>query len=327
MSQRRFGRKPYRCAVTLVTLLLTFCWHAAHGEAPMAKTQVPGFYRLMLGQLEITALYDGSISMDTGLLHHTSQQEIQGLLARAYIYGPAAPGSVNVYLVNTGSRLALVDAGAGTLFGPGLGKVIENLKASGYDPGQIDAVFITHLHGDHFGGLLDSTGRPAFPKATVYVAKGENDFWLSPEIASKAPAEVQTHFKMAVNGSVPFLAEGRWKTIVDGDAPVKGIRAIVTPGHTPGHTVYEVQSAGQKLLIIGDIIHFGDVQFARPKTSIDFDSDQRQAVTARLALFKRLASDGTLVAGMHLPFPGLGRLREDSPGTYAWVPIRFAPIK
>lgn len=101
----------------------------------------------------------------------------------------------------------------------------------------------------------------------------------------------------------------------------------MTPGHTPGHTVYEIRSGKERLIIIGDIIHIGAVQFSRPKTSIDFDIDQGKAVVTRLGLFKKLASDRTLVAGMHLPFPGLGHVREDGPDTYTWVPIQFAPVK
>jgi glyoxylase-like metal-dependent hydrolase (beta-lactamase superfamily II) len=327
MTERRFGSKRYLCAAVFAVLMLTFALHAVFAEAPMVKTQVPGYYRLMLGQFEITALYDGSIAMDTKLLHNTSPEEIKTSLARAYINGPAAPGSVNAYLINTGTKLVLVDAGAAMLFGPDLGKVVENLKASGYDPAQIDAVFITHLHGDHFGGLLDTAGKLVFPRATVYVAKPENDFWLSTEIASTAPAGLKVYIKMAVDAAAPCLAQGRWKTIVDGDTPVQGIRAIMAPGHTPGHTVYEIKSGDQKLSIIGDIIHVGAVQFPNPQTSIDFDTDQKQAVATRLALFKKLASDGALVAGMHLPFPGIGHLRADSPDAYTWAPIQFAPIK
>lgn len=154
----------------------------------MVNTQVPGYYRLMLGQFEITALYDGTIEMDPKLLHNTPVQEIQGLLVRDYLHGPTAPGAVNAFLINTGSNLVFVDAGTAALFGPGLRKVTANLKASGYDPAQVDAVFITHPHGDHFGGLLDPAGQPVFPRATVYVAQAENDFWLSPKTASAAPS-------------------------------------------------------------------------------------------------------------------------------------------
>lgn len=328
MTKRWFVSYQSKCTSVLLVLLFAILCCTASAEAPMAQTQAPGYYRFMLGQYEVTALYDGSIDMDTGLLRNTTSQEIQDLLTRACVTGPIVPGSVNAYLINTGTRLVLIDTGAATLFGPTLGKMALNLKASGYNPAQIDAVFITHLHGDHFGGLLDSQGKLTFPKATVYVAKPEGDFWLSPEVAAGAPEAVKAYFKMAVDIASPCLAQGRWKTITGGETPIQGIKALITSGHTPGHTVYEIRSGDQKMVVVGDIIHIGAVQFAKPKTSITFDVDQTQAVAARLALFKRLASETTtFVAGMHLPFPGIGHVRQDGPDAYSWVPIQFGPVK
>lgn len=299
----------------------------AWAAAPLAKTQAPGFYRMMLGQFEITALYDGETDLDMGLLHNANADEMKTLLARMFIVGPKLPTSVNAYLINTGSQLVLVDAGAAKVFGPSLGGVLPNLKAAGYDPAQIDAVLITHMHGDHIGGLLDASGKPAFPKATIYVAQPESDFFFSTETAAKAPAAMQPFFKLARDIATPYQASGRWKTFAGGDLPIPGITALIIPGHTPGHTAYEVRSSDQTLLIWGDLVHCMAVQMARPDVSIDFDTDQIKAVVTRTVLFKRLAKEKTIVAGMHMPFPGLGRVRADSPNTYTWVPLAYAPLR
>lgn len=298
----------------------------AMAEAPQVLTQVPGYYRMQLGKFEITALYDGMIELDTKLLKNTSAAELQVLLARMFVGNPKMQTAVNAFLINTGSHLALVDTGAAKLFGPSLGYVLQNLKASGYEPAQVDTVIITHLHADHVGGLNDADGKPLFPKAKILVAQEEGDYWLSQKVADGAPKEVQPFFKMARDSAAPYQSSGQWSTFTQGSVLVPGIQAVKANGHTPGHTAFAVESDGQRLLIWGDLVHAHAVQFARPGVSIEFDIDQKQAIATRRSIMKEMASSKSLVAGMHLPFPGLGHVRADSKGHYSWVPIEFAPM-
>jgi len=318
--------KFLRRTFTLLAAALMALAPLARAEAPKVMTQVPGYYRTQLGQFEITALFDGAIELDTKLLKHTSADELQRLLARMFVGNPKMQTAVNAYLVNTGANLVLVDTGAAKLFGPSLGYVVQNMKAAGYDPAQVDTVVITHLHADHVGGLNDASGKPLFTKARILVAQADSDFWLSQKVADGAPKEVQPFFKMARDSAAPYLASGQWKTFTEGSELVPGIRAVRADGHTPGHTAYEVESAGQKLLIWGDLVHAHAVQFARPGVSIEFDIDQKQAIATRRRIMKAAAASKSLVAGMHLPFPGLGHVRADGKDRYAWVPIEFAPL-
>jgi glyoxylase-like metal-dependent hydrolase (beta-lactamase superfamily II) len=295
-------------------------------EAPKVQTQVPGYYRFQLGQFEITALYDGAIELDTKLLKNVGTTDLNRFLSRMFVGNPKMQTAVNAYLINTGDHLVLVDAGAAKLFGPSLGFVPQNMKAAGYDPAQVDTVVITHLHPDHLGGLNDEGGHPLFPKACIWVSQADNDFWLSQQIADSSPSAMQPFFKMARDSAAPYLASGQWKTFSEGSLLVPGVQAVKANGHTPGHTAYAVESGGQKLLIWGDLVHAHAVQFARPGVSIEFDIDQKQAIATRLGIMKTVAANKSLVAGMHLPFPGIGHVRAEGKGSYAWVPIEFGPI-
>lgn len=294
-------------------------------DAPPASVQVPGYYHLRLGSFEVTALYDGAIDLDQKLLKNIQTPEIQRLLARQFLKGPKVQTAVNAYLVNTGSKLILIDAGAAKLFGPGLGNIVNNLKAAGYKPEQVDTVLITHLHGDHVNGLVSPEGQRVFPNAEVWSAKADNDFWLSEAIAAKAPAAAQGFFKMSRDAAAPYLAAGKWKTFSADGEVLPGIRSVDTHGHTPGHASYLIESGGDKLLVLGDLVHNHAVQFARPDVSIEFDVDGKQAVASRKRIFARAAEEKLMVAGMHLPFPGLGHVRKEKQG-YAWVPAEFAPL-
>ncbi|HJW04015.1 MAG TPA: MBL fold metallo-hydrolase [Azospira sp.] len=298
----------------------------ARAEAPLVPTQVPGYYRTQLGQFEVTALFDGAIQLDIKLLKHASEADLQKLLSRMFVGSPKMQTAVNAYLINTGEHLVLVDTGAAKLFGPTLGYVVQNLKAAGYTPEQVDTVILTHLHADHMGGLNDAAGQPLFPKAKILVAQADNDYWLSEKVAEQAPEGAKPFFKMARDSAAPYVAHHQWQTFSDGSELVPGIKAVKANGHTPGHTAYAVESAGQKLLIWGDLVHSHAVQFTRPGVSIEFDVDQKQAIATRRAIMKEAADSKVLVAGMHLPFPGMGHVRAEGQGRYAWVPVEFSPL-
>jgi glyoxylase-like metal-dependent hydrolase (beta-lactamase superfamily II) len=204
--------------------------------------------------------------------------------------------------------------------------MLQNMKAAGYEPDQVDMVLITHMHPDHIGGLSDAAGKPIFQKAQVVVSQLESDFWMSQKVADAAPAQAQSRFKMARDIAAPYQAGGQWKTFVKDTELVPGIKPVTAVGHTPGHTAFAVESEGQKLLIWGDLVHAHAVQFAKPGVSIDFDVDQKQAVETRLRIMKEVAAGKSLVAGMHLPFPGIGHVRADGEDSYSWVPIVFGPL-
>ncbi len=308
-------------AIATAALLIAF---SAHAATPMAKTQAPGFYRMMLGDFEVTALSDGSLPLrvDT-LLTNTTPAKVKKALDRWYLKEPVDT-SVNAYLINTGTKLVLIDAGAGALFGPTLGKLASSLQASGYRPEQVDEIYVTHMHGDHIGGLT-AGDKLAFPNAIVRADQHDADYWLSQAKMDAAPADAKDFFKGAMLSINPYAAAGKFKPF-DGDTElVPGIKAVAARGHTPGHTVYVVESKGEKLALWGDLMHVAAVQFADPSVTITFDSDSKSAAVQRKRAYADAAKSGYWVAAAHLAFPGIGHVRTEGPG-YAWLPANYAPL-
>lgn len=291
------------------------------------KTQVPGYYRMALGDFEVTALYDGYADLPASLLKGIDDKDLQSLLARMFVASEnGVQTAVNAYLINTGDNLVLVDTGAAQCFGPTLGVVQNNLKASGYQPEQVDTVLLTHLHPDHACGLVNADGSPAYPNATVEVPQAEADFWLDEATMAKAPEGMQGMFKLAQQAVAPYARMNKLKPYEAQGELLPGVSLVASPGHTPGHTSYLFQSGGQSLLVWGDIVHNHAVQFARPEVVIEFDVDSAKALESRQRLLAEAARDKLWVAGAHLPFPGLGHVRKDAQG-YAWVPAEFSPIR
>ncbi|MEO7731697.1 MAG: MBL fold metallo-hydrolase [Kofleriaceae bacterium] len=298
---------------------------SALASAPLAKSGNPGYYRMMLGDFEVTALSDGTVTLPTDtLLINTTKAKVEAALAKAYLKAPTET-SVNGYLINTGTKLVLIDAGAGTLFGPTLGKLVTNLKASGHTPEQVDEIYITHMHPDHVGNLV-ANGKLVFPNATVRAGKGDADMFLSKENLDKAPDAMKGFFQGAQASVNPYVAAGKFKPIEADGELVPGIKAVAAVGHTPGHTFYVVESKGQKLVVWGDLIHVGAVQFPEPGVAIQFDSDSKKAVAERKKAFADAAKQGYFVAIAHISFPGIGQLAKDGAG-YRWLPINYSPAK
>src|SRR3984957_2503441 len=294
----------------------------AAAAAPQRNDQQPGFYRVRVGDLEVTALYDGTLAFDPKWLIGT-KATMDGVAEGLHEDPNMLDVVDNGFLVNTGHQLILVDAGAGTWWGWGaLGRLAGSLRSAGYTPEEVDVVLLTHLHSDHAGGLTTSDGNRVFPNATVYLAKAESDFWLSPEIAARAPKDAQPFFKSAQAIAAPYIEAGKWHMFSGSEPIVDGMQIVPLPGHTPGHTGYKFSSKGQTILFWGDVVHAQRVQLPHPEVTVVFDIGQTAAAATRNQLLAELAREDVLIAGPHMPFPALGRLRKEGTG-YSWVPVIF----
>ncbi|KRA36244.1 MBL fold metallo-hydrolase [Rhodanobacter sp. Root627] len=309
---------------TTAAILLGLTASSVLAAAPMAQTSAPGYYRFMLGNFEVTALSDGTVDLPVDQLLQEPAAKTVAALNHAFQKTPQET-SDNAYLINTGKRLILIDTGAGDLFGPTLGKLMGNLKASGYTAADVDDILLTHMHPDHIGGLAKN-GVIQFPNAIVHAERDEGNYWLSETNLAKAPDASKAFFKDAMAEVDPYVKAGKFRPFKGDVALLPGVSSYTSFGHTAGHTSYMIESQGQKLLVMGDLIHVPAVQLDHPNVTISFDSDPKEAAASRIRVFNAMAKDRTLVAGAHIPFPGVGHLR--TAGTsYQWVPVNFSRMR
>ncbi|MFB4203879.1 hypothetical protein KBTX_04023 [wastewater metagenome] len=318
-------RHGYRLRITafaLAAIIPLAFTQAASAAAPTPDTRNPGYYHVQVGAFQVTALSDGTVELPMDKLLHAPADEVRAALKAHFLSAPTET-SVNGYLINTGDELVLVDTGAGSLFGPTLGNLVHSLEAAGYRPEQVDEVYLTHMHPDHLGGLTQD-GERVFPNAVVRADRDDSAYWLDPANMEKAPEGRKGMFKGAMASLKPYREADAFEPFDDGTELAPGIHAQPAPGHTPGHTTYRLESDGEAMVLWGDLMHAAAVQFDHPEVAIDFDSDPEQAIASREAAYEKAAETGVLVAGAHLPFPGIGHIRADGQG-YEWFPVNYSP--
>ena len=286
----------------------------------MPTVQSPGCYHRMVGDILVSSISDGYLSGDVEVLRNINPADAARILSDQF--RPSRRTSVNCFLVFSAGRIALIDAGCGTYMQPSAGRLFENLAAMGLGPSDIDTVLLTHMHPDHVGGLsIVETGARRFPNAEVWIHEKELTYWHD-EAALAAAKGLQTYFfEVARNQIAPYKSDAL--RLFNEEEVFPGVHAVESVGHTPGHCAFLIECSDEQVLVWGDTIHVQEVQIARPDVGISFDSDVRMAAESRKRLFQRIASEEILAAGMHVHFPGFGRLRSWGDGfelyQEAWV--------
>jgi glyoxylase-like metal-dependent hydrolase (beta-lactamase superfamily II) len=293
----------------------------AFAKSGPVTAQISGVQHFNVGDVTVSALSDGYIVFDPSLFPGVGNQEMEDALKRAFMDGKGRfLGAVNAYVARFSDRTVLIDSGAGTLFGPTMGMLGSQLTAAGIAPSEIDVLAMTHLHPDHLGGLLSPDGKVVFPNATMMLHETEIAFWNDDAIRDKAPEQFKAFFGMA--RKVLEAHKGKTSPFSRDGEILPGVQAMHLPGHTPGHTGFNIVSGDRNLLIWGDIVHAPALQFGHPEWSIAFDVDPDMARVTRAKIFDQASADRLRVAGMHLLFPGVGHLVKEASG-YEFVPAQW----
>ncbi|MDL2210042.1 MBL fold metallo-hydrolase [Desulfovibrio sp. OttesenSCG-928-O18] len=283
--------------------MVLFSANAAYAAKPASSVTVN------IGEATVTAFQDATGEFPLSLFKGADEAEIRALVPTGKL-----AGTVNVFMVQTGGKTILVDTGNGPRGKNNNGALPALLNKAKVKPEKVDIVLLTHLHGDHVGGLLKGD-KALFPKAEVLVGKQELDFWTDPAMLEKFPGREQNVLLVA-----KFLGayESRVKTFNFEETVAPGIVALPIIGHTPGHTLFELTSAGRRLFFWGDLTHSSTVQFRNPDIYATYDMDPKAASAVRRKIMEKAAVENVPVAGAHLTFPGIGMVEKNPEGGFVF---------
>jgi glyoxylase-like metal-dependent hydrolase (beta-lactamase superfamily II) len=303
---------------------------AARAAAPAAAGQAPGFYRYKVGAIEITVVTDGvnRLPVTDEFVLNAKKEEVNAALAEAFMEPGVFVGPYNPIVLNTAGKLVLVDTGTGEKAYQATkgmsGQLLTNLAASGIDAKAIDAVLISHYHGDHINGLLRADGSLAFPNAEVLVPAREHAYWLDDGEMSRSPtkriADNHKNVRRVMSGEVlKRLRTYEWDKEV-----LPGVAAVGTPGHTPGHTSHVVSSGNAKVYVQADVTHAPFLFARHPGWHAFYDHDPVLAEATRRKVYDMLSAERMTVQGFHYPFPSVAHVEKTSTG-YREMPLPWNP--
>lgn len=298
---------------------------AAQARAPFKNQTPPAWYRFKVGEFETTVVSDGRLPLGAiGPAFPTAPPEEAAQLMRDnFLPADSATLEQNAVVLNTGRQLVLFDTGMGDsmgaqskMFGPTTGKLLQNMRAAGIDPKDIDVVCATHAHCDHVWGLTNARGQRVFPNARVAISETDLKYWT--DDANKRGPSFMPAF---IDGAKKNLSAYRDRMIMvrDGQEVVPGVTAFNAPGHTLGHHVYAIRSGNQSTVYTGDLAHHQVLLLRKPMWEFAFDTDPKMSAQTRSRMLDRFATDREQILSYHFPWPGLGHVVREGDG-YEWMP-------
>lgn len=294
--------------------------------APSTGKQAPSFYRHKVGDFELTQFTDGgrTFPMPDGFVRNIPKEQALAAAEAAYMPKGQVRVPFNPTLVNTGSKLVLIDTGFPPGAGPTIGLLQGNMAAAGIDPKSIDIVILSHLHPDHINGVKNADGSLAFPNAEIKAPEPDWAFWMSDENMGKAANDMMKGYFANTRKVLSDIA-GKVTRYQWGKEVAPGITAIEASGHTPGHTAFAVASGSGRMLVQSDVTNIPELFLRNPDWHVAFDIDPVKAVATRRKFYDMASAEKALIAGFHFSFPSLGHVEKDG-ANYRLVPVSWSPV-
>ncbi|MEP1444146.1 MAG: MBL fold metallo-hydrolase [Hyphomicrobiales bacterium] len=269
--------------------------------------------KIAVGNMEVTTILDGAIQLPGPhpiFGQNVDAAQVKALAEENFLPGDKMEIGFTPTIVRDGTNTILFDTGNGeiTKRRPKAGNLVARMALAGIKAEEVTHVVITHMHPDHIGGLMEG-GKPTFPNAAYVTAAAEYDFW-SPE--DKLSGGTERVAKL-VQANVKPLAE-KFSFIKPGDSIAAGITALDASGHTPGQLGINIESNGERLVLIADSANHYVVSLQRPDWHVRFDMDKEKAAATRKSLLGMIAADKVPFIGYHMPFPAVGYLTAKDQG-------------
>ncbi len=272
--------------------------------------------RFKIGHVEITSLLDGDLDASLDKVPDPHDREAATRLIAAAGGDKALTMDCHAFLLHRADGPVLIDAGTGTMMHNRLGHLHARLAETGVSHADIRAIYLTHVHKDHFGGLVDDAGAAMFPNAEIVLHEVEADFWFDTPPANM-PERARGTLHLNDKAFRPYL--DRIRSVPEGGGE-SGIAARLAPGHTPGHTAWVIDTGEAPIVAWGDVVHLAALHLPRPETAMVYDLDPKTAGATRKAMLDWVVSTGAIVAAAHLDHPGIGRLQRKGDG-YFFTPF------
>lgn len=294
----------------------------AHPSASALPRSGPGFMRQKVGQAHVVALSDGVTRRPVaeGFVRNATVAQVQAALAQQGLPTDYIDVPYTCFVLEGGGKRYLLDTGFADNGPPGTGQLHANMRAAGIDPASIDAVVISHFHGDHVNGLRRKDGSLVYPRAQVHVPAPEYAYWMDGARREAAPEAARAGFQ-AVRRVFQEYPAAQLRMFTPGAAVADGVESIAAFGHSPGHTALVLRSGNERFTFLADTAHVPALFVANPDWQVQFDMDPAQARTTRHALLQRMTQEGGWVGGYHFPAPSIGHIQRRGE-SYAWVPTR-----
>ena len=316
----RFFTSPSRTLLLSAVTALSLAGCSPKTEAPppppAPAAQSQNVHPFTIGTLQADSLRDGTVEFpnDNKVLGvgHTPE-EVAAVLSAAGLPTDKIQLGLDPLLVKTTDKVLLFDTGAGGNMGPTAGKLQASLAEAGVDPASVTDIFISHVHGDHVGGLTNDQGAAVFPNATIHISAPEWAFLKSQTADSAGNLGIKQYDALMAAMTPKVDAFEPNAELIPGV-----VKAVEIKGHTPGHSGFMITSGEASLLYMGDAMHHYVISVQKPDWLNGFDYDQKTAAASREALLAKASADGQRIYGVHFPFPGLGKFEKHDSG-YVWV--------